>query len=158
MSFGTPADVATRLGRDLNATETATAQYLLDAATSLIARAAGKDDDWAAALSPVSPLLVFVSVEMVARVMSNPNSLKEYSERLGDYRLDATFDPSTLGLELMNREQEIVGQAVGMVATSASVELSSHATLDFPQKPVIDLNDPAYWIGGGPDYHWQPDE
>ena len=69
---------------------------------------------------------------------------------------NATFDPSTLGLDMTQSELATVSDAVGQpTLLSGSAALKSHATLDFYPALTLDLDDPASWIGGGPDYHWR---
>lgn len=124
MAFAEVEDVATRLARDLTAEEGAMAEMLLEAATAEIARAAGRDDAWAAALAPVPQILRFVAVELVRRAMSNPEGLKSVSETLGAYQHSRSFQGAdTAGLFLTDREERMVRSAVyGTLSGSSRVE------------------------------------
>lgn len=153
MAFASTSDMQNRLGKTFSPTEGSMATYLLDAATSLIAQAADKDDAWAAAYdAPVA--IKSLCVEVVARVMSNPNLLQSYDERLGQYELRGSFPTAGIGLLLTEHEELFVRRIVfGVASTSMSIEQDSHATLDYPW--LTDLkslgpDDPAYWLGGQP--------
>ena len=107
MPFATAEDVATRLGRVLTATETATAEMLIEAATAVIAEAASKDDAWATALTPVPNMLKFLAVEVVVRAMANPEALSRFQEQLGAYSSTKAFATATAGGGLMLTDVEV---------------------------------------------------
>lgn len=111
MPFADTADVAARLGRSLSAGETTTVEFLLDGATAVVAGAVGMDD---AALSPVPPVVRFVTVEVVCRALANPNGLAGLTEQLGQHSYTARFrDPDGGGaLALTKREELLVRSAV----------------------------------------------
>lgn len=125
-TFATADDVAARLGRTLNAGETTSVEYLLGAAASVIADAAGKDDGWAITLDPVPTPLKGLSVELVCRALSNPNSLAALREQIGTYQYSAQFrgDQAGGGLALTDTETLLVRRAVHG-RTSGSVQAES---------------------------------
>lgn len=112
MAFATPQDIATRLGRDLEAIPAAMADQLLDAATAVIAEAAGRDDTWAETVDPVPAMLRFVAIEVVARAMANPNGVRSESEQLGTYQHSQAFRDDGGGLWLTTTERLLVRRAV----------------------------------------------
>lgn len=125
MSFATVDDIATRAGRAFSATEEATADALCEAATAVVAAAADKDDDWADNLDPIPRILRFVTVELVNRVMANPNALRSFSETLGAFQHSEGYRDNVAGggLELTTSEQLMVRRAVyGRTSGSARVE------------------------------------
>jgi hypothetical protein len=109
-AFAAAADVAARLGQELSAGEQDSATALLEAATSLIAEAAGKGDDWALTLDPVPHVLKSLCVELACRAMSNPGGLTALREQLGSYSYAQNF--SDAGLTLKPIEEQIVRRAV----------------------------------------------
>jgi len=125
MAFATAEDVATRLGRVLTATEAATAEMLIEAATAVIAEAASKNDAWATALTPVPQFLHFLCVELVVRSMANPEALTRFQEQLGAYSSTKAFQSPASGGGLMLAEWEVnaVRRTVyGTLSGSARVE------------------------------------
>lgn len=128
MAFATAEDVATRLGRTLTGTEAATATQLLTAATAVIAGAADKDDAWADALSPVPKILGQLTIELVYRVMSNPENLATSQEQIGAYQYRKGFQTGAAsGLLLTDTEERLVRRVVHG-RTTASVRLESVAS------------------------------
>jgi hypothetical protein len=129
--FATPEDIATRYGRELNTVEAATAEFLLEGATALIAQAADKDDAWADNLDPVPRLLKIITVELVCRAFPNPESLAGLTEQLGSYQYSKRFkagtDALTSDLMLTEPEERLVRRAVHGTL-SGSVPLRSIAT------------------------------
>lgn len=124
-AFATVTDIATRLGRTLSDADRAMVELLLEAATSIIAEAAGKDDDWAAALSPVPRVLRFVCVEVVTRAMANPEGLARIQEQLGAYQYGKSFREAAAGggLLLTPTEELLVRRAVhGRLSASVKTE------------------------------------
>lgn len=128
--FAEAADVAKRLGRDLTAGETDSAEYLLAMAAAVIADAAGKDDGWVVTLDPVPQVLRGLSVELTVRALANPNQLAQLREQIGSYSYAATFASTghagsgsdVLGLALKPVEVMIVRRAVyGRTTGSAPV-------------------------------------
>lgn len=128
MAFATAEDVATRLGRDLTSEEGAQADFLLETATGVIAGACGKDDAWAAALSPVPTIVKGMCVELVVRVMSNPASVRSQSEQLGQYQHSESYRDGAQGggMLLASWEELAIRQAV-FGRTTASVCVKSIA-------------------------------
>ena len=125
MPFATAEDVATRLGRALTATEAATAEMLIEAATAVIAEAASKNDAWATALTPVPNMLKFLAVEVVVRAMANPEALSRFQEQLGAYSSTKAFATVTAGggLMLTDVETNLVRRTVyGTLSGSVRVE------------------------------------
>lgn len=115
MAFAENTDVATRLKRDLDDTESALADLLIESATALIAAEAGKSWEWAEELpEPVHPLLRAVCLEVVARVMENPEGLNSSSERLGAHEESRTFRRGDQGGDLLltDRESRLVRFAI----------------------------------------------
>jgi hypothetical protein len=121
-AFAVAADVAARLGQDLSVGEQQSATALLEAATSLIAEAAGKGDDWALTLDPVPHVLKSLCVELACRAMSNPGGLTSLREQLGSYSYAQSF--ADVGLTLKPTEEQVVRRVVHG-RTTASVRVGS---------------------------------
>ena len=109
MAFATADDVSDRLGRELSTGETQSINYLLDAATAVIAQAANQSDAWASSLTPVPNILRVVTVELVCRALANPKQLDSLNEALGQYNYSARFSGS---LFLTDAEQRLVARTV----------------------------------------------
>ena len=122
MAFATTTDIADRLGRTLTSGEEQSVELLLDLATGVIAEAAGEDDAWAAALTPVPTLLRAVCIELTCRALANPNSLESLAEGLGQHNYQARF--REYGLWLSEHEEALVRRAAGST-TSGSVLVKS---------------------------------
>lgn len=129
MAFATGEDVATRLGRDLTADETAQAEFLTELATGLIAGACGKNDAWAAALTPVPSILNLYCVELAVRSMPNPTGLASQTESLGQYSHTERFRDSAAGeaMALTDLEERVIRRAV-FGTNSGSAKTESIAT------------------------------
>lgn len=126
MAFATAEDVATRLARDLTAEQGAQAEFLLDIATAVIAGACGKDDAWAAALTPVPDLVMGMCVELVVRVMSNPTQARSMSEQLGQYQHSESFrDAAQGGGMLLAPWEELAVRNAVFGRTTASVRVKA---------------------------------
>lgn len=104
MAFATTEDIATRLGRTLNAVEAATTSMLLDHATGLILNALGKTT-----LSPTPVVVWSVCVEAVTRVLLNPAGVRSESETLGAHSHSASFTApmGALGALQLTQEEEL---------------------------------------------------
>lgn len=118
MAFATSDDVATRLERPLSDEEAANVDLLLDFASTLVADAAGKGDDWTP--DPVPNVVRLVTVEAVYRVMVNPSGSTFTMEQLGSYQFSERFDAA--GLALTERERRSVRRAVNGALTSVTLE------------------------------------
>lgn len=124
MAFATVEDVATRLVRTLSAEEGAAAEMLIEAATAVIADAAGKDDAWAAGLDPVPQMLRFLTIELVCRAMANPDALRSISKQLGSYQSTRSFRDVGGSLLLSDVERLLVRRTV-FGRTSGTVKIAS---------------------------------
>lgn len=114
MAFATTSDLETRLGRTFTEAQDAQASMLLDLATSAIAGACDKDDDWAATVTDIPPAVRVVCIEAAVRAMVNPDGVRSRSETLGTYTLAESYttQASGAGLELTDREERAVRRAV----------------------------------------------
>lgn len=115
MAFATTTDIETRLSRSFDAAESALADLLIESAMAVIAAEAGKSWEWAEKLpGPVPPLLRAVCIEVVARVMENPEQLHSYSEQLGARQESKAFRRVGEGgdLFLTDRESRLVRFAI----------------------------------------------
>jgi hypothetical protein len=116
MAFATADDLAARLGRTFTAQEITQAEMLLDLASSAIAGACDKPDDWVAELAPIPPAVRVVCIEVCVRVMVNPDGVRSRQEMLGAYQhsesFHAYFDPAAAGLRLTDDEVLRVRRAV----------------------------------------------
>ncbi len=92
MAFATTGDIEDRLGRELTDAEVGYVDPALDNAASIIAEAAGRDDDWADALTPIPRVLKELSIQMVIRAGQNPEGLMSQREILGQYTKEVHFD------------------------------------------------------------------
>lgn len=122
MAFATTEDIEARLGRTLTGTEAGSVDLLLEAAQAVIAQAAGKTDEWAETLDPVPAILRFVCVELVVRVLANPEGLRSTSEQLGAYQRSRSFRDAD-GLLLTASETRLVrGVTYGRASGSARMK------------------------------------
>lgn len=118
LTFATLDELALRLpgpalsAEDLSEKQQAQGTMLLTLATSAIADAAGKDDEWVAGLTEVPPVLRAVCLEMVARTMVNPGGARSESETLGQYSHSTSFTDAAHSLALTDREAMLVRRAV----------------------------------------------
>jgi hypothetical protein len=113
MAFATSSDVATRLMRTLTTAETTLATYAIAEVTGLIAEALDKDDDWAAALTPVPSTLKSLCVEKAVGLIVNPNNVASHSESLGAFSHSETFPKaSDVGIFLSSAEKNRAKRAV----------------------------------------------
>lgn len=127
-TFATVADLAQRLGRTFTAQEEAQAEMLLGLASSAIAAACDKPDQWIAELVPVPPAVRVVCIEAAVRVMVNPEGVRSRQEMLGAYQhsesFHAYFDPAAAGVHLTDAEILRVRRAV-YGSSSGSANLPS---------------------------------
>lgn len=110
------------MGGELTEAQEEQAEYLLEAATSVVAEAAGHDDAWADALDPVPNLLRVVTTEMAVRAMGNPGGLRQQSETLGQYSHSQTYRDEGAGLWLTPLEERLVRQTLGSGSGSVRVD------------------------------------
>jgi hypothetical protein len=123
VAFATTQDVAARLGRELTEAEDEQAEYLLDAATSVVAEALGRDDAWADALDPVPTIVLVYTVELVVRAMGNPQGAASVQETLGQYSHSVRYDPGTAGMVLTDLETLRLRRGVnGQLSGSARLD------------------------------------
>lgn len=139
MAFATSQDVETRVGRDLTTAEIGQAGQLLDAATAIMAEAAGKDDEWAADLDPVPQVLKTVCIEIVARVIDNPSNLDSFRESIGAYSYSKDFRAGYL--MPTPPERDLIRRVVG-TATTGSPRMDSYIKDIFP----LYADKPTEWI------------
>lgn len=109
-TFASIEDIKIRTGRPLTDAETSQAQLYLELAAGLICQAVGKGEAWANELDPIPPVLRVVSIEVAARVMSNPELATRFDETLGAYRKMGIY--KVTGLELSEGEERLVRFAV----------------------------------------------
>ncbi len=114
MAFATTPDIETRLGREFDPAESATAGLLIESAMAVIASEAGQSAEWAEDLTEVPPLLRAVCIEIVARVLENPSQLHSFSEQLGARQESKAFRRGEDGGDLLltDRESRLVRFAV----------------------------------------------
>ena len=112
MAIATIDDVAARMGLTFTVAQEAQAELLLESATGIVAAAAGKDDDWAAALSPVPAVVKAITVEMVRRAMVNPSGLSSSSEQLGQYQYSEGYRQGAGELSITETERLQLRRAV----------------------------------------------
>lgn len=114
-TFATADDITGRLGRSLTDAETTQVATLLELATLLIAEAAGKDQDWADALTEIPGPLRLICIEAVFRVLQNPAGAASITETLGAYSYTERHDSqaaTAVGLALTEPEERRVARAV----------------------------------------------
>lgn len=117
--FASRSDVQTRLGRDLTDAEADQTDLLLELATGAIAEACNTTS----ALSPVPTMVRVLCIEVVTRVLLNPDGVKSGSESLGAYSHSATYANGG-GIELTDREERLARRAVHG-RTTGSVPINS---------------------------------
>lgn len=142
MSFATADDIAARLGRDLAAGETEPVDLLLEGATAMIAEAAGQDDDWSDALTPVPRVLKFVCIEAVCRAMANPQGIASLQEQLGAYSSTVHFRDLDMGggLWLTDAERRQIRRVIGagtFQAITLETPYSGTALDEQPELPLL---------------------
>lgn len=124
--FATVADIETRLGRDLTDPEIGQVSALLTLVTALIADAVGRDDDWAATLSPVPAIVKVVAIEAVVRILQNPSGATSVQEALGEYSHAERYESGGYGYGLyLSKAEELLLRR--LYATSGSVRVASLA-------------------------------
>lgn len=130
MAFASTANIASRFGRELSASEEAAATFLLAGATSAIAEAVDKDDDWADALDPVPGFINLMCVELTCRAMANPQMLVSMQESLGAHNYSVRF--SEYGIFPTDAEARRLRRAVyGTNAGSARANnIANHVGFD----------------------------
>ena len=116
MAFATVEDVATRQGKTFTEDEEATVELLLDFATAAVADAAGQDDAWATALSPVPTIIKGLTVELVGRALANPSGLTSLQEQIGSYQYMQSFNRDLpAAFVLTDIERRIIRRTVGSI-------------------------------------------
>lgn len=85
--LATPADFEARLGRPLTAAETSQVPALVQGATELVAEAAGTTGEAVEAMDPRPAGLKVIVVEVVVRILLNPEGLSSRSEQLGQHQV-----------------------------------------------------------------------
>lgn len=137
MPFASSEDVEARLGRPLTSQDAAMAAALLDAATAVIAQAAGRDDQWAQTLSPAPDVIRYLTVELAVRVMTNPDGARSVSEQLGAYQHAQSFhDTAAGGGLLLTKTEELLVRRVVVGAVSGSATTRSILDPDPEPEPV----------------------
>ena len=130
VTFCTPADIATRLGRDLTEAEQGTVEMLCELVTGEIAAAVDKDADWPGSLEAIPASLRTIAIEVVSRLMLNPTGLSSTSETLGAYSYTQRFGGDTMsqagggGVALTAAAKRRVRRAV-FGASVDSIEVAS---------------------------------
>ncbi len=127
--FATLNDLALRLpgtatsSAGLTAKQSAQGTMLLQSATDVITDAVDRDATWANALSPVPAVLRAVCLEVVARVMQNPDGARSQSETLGQWSYATSYTDAAHGFGLTDREVALCRRAVlGQTCGSAHLE------------------------------------
>jgi len=106
MAWPTNADIGTRLARTLSTAEEDQADLLLEQAVAAVADACGRDDDWAAALTPIPAALAGIVIEAVARAISAPVGVRSSQETLGTYSHSESYtDALAYGVQLTPAEE-----------------------------------------------------
>lgn len=131
MAFATSTDIATRLGRELTSAETDQADQLLEAATSIMAQSAGKNDEWASDLDETPAVLKTICIELVVRVLDNPSNLDSFRETIGAYSYSKDFRAGYL--MPTPQERDLIRQVVG-TPSSASPRMKSVLDDVFPRE------------------------
>lgn len=140
MPWADADDVATRLGRTLNAAEEAQAEMVIGSVTALVLELLSEDQDWADTLDPVPQTLVLLCIEKAVGTIVNPNNVASESEALGAYQHSHTFPRAAdIGIFLSDDEQRRVRRAVG--GAPRAVTLAS----PYPGTETSDLD---FWPDG----------
>jgi hypothetical protein len=137
--FCTPADIATRLGREgaLTAAETPMVEMLCELATDTIMAAIDKTEAWRAAITDVPRIVRVVAIELVTRGMANPTGVGSITETLGAYsyttRYTVQAQANAAGLMLSPAEERLVRRAVFGTLSATTVP----HTLTFDPDPEV---------------------
>jgi hypothetical protein len=138
MPFATSDDVATRLGRDLTAAETAMAEQVIDMVTGLIVDEVDRDLAWATALDPVPAVLKALCVDKVIAVGANPSGLRASSQTLGQASYSKSFRDDA-GLWLTPQQARLVRQAVyGSLSGSSTPRTVQDRLIDLRENRDVD--------------------
>ena len=157
-SLAQTSDIATRLGRDLTDAETGQANLLIGFATTTIIAVLGCDPMFWIPPAPVRPLLSMLCVEMVTRVVVNPEDLQRRRETIGSYTIDEMFAPRAMiapGIYPTPTEELLIRNAV-FGSNSASVKLrgmvDDYAQVVWSQAEIQwalyygPMNNPSRWV------------
>lgn len=159
-SWVTADDVARRMLRELTTGEALGVEQLIESATALIAEAAGKDDAWALALDPIPQALKALTLEVVSRVLGNPELLDIQQEQVGSYSYRTTFGRNPdgqPGIMLSDEEGRLARRIInGINSGSAHLESIPEDVWPWPYpwpmfgRPYQNLEDgqgdSGYWI------------
>jgi hypothetical protein len=129
MAFASVDDIAVRLeAAPLSNTSEAAAEMLLKLATAIIAQAVDKDDEWAAALTPVPTILRALTVELVCRAMASPQGLASASETLGAYQRSETYRRDLSSALLLTDMEEKLARRTVLGQRSGTAQMKSLAS------------------------------
>jgi hypothetical protein len=137
VTFCTVTDIATRLGRNLTTDEQSTVQMLCDLVTNEMCAAADKDADYPGSLTEIPLPLRSIAIDVVTRVMLNPQGYSSTSETLGAYSYTQRYGSSgdgaggPTGIALTPAEERRVRRAV-FGASVASIEVPSIFDQELP--------------------------
>jgi hypothetical protein len=152
ITFCTPVDVATRLGRDLTAAEAPMVAMLCELATDTIAAVVDLDEAWVAELTAVPRILRILAIELVKRSMTNTanptGALESTSETIGAYSYTERFrdtagsasDGAGGAMTLSDAEVRMARKAV-WGTNSASAGLASAVSCSTVPDPAVDIYD-----------------
>jgi hypothetical protein len=109
-TFATRSDVQLRLGRDLTADEEGQVDYLLQAATDMVAAVISKPSSY----TPVPALVRRMTAELVARGLATPVGVTSTREQLGEYSYSQSFPGAYEGggMALTAFEQQLLRSVV----------------------------------------------
>ena len=106
MAWPTSTDIATRLARTFTTAETDQCDLILEQAIACVALAAGKDDAWSAALTPIPAALAGIVVEAAARAVAGSIGVRSESEQLGAYQHNVSYQDGAVGTVALTDHEE----------------------------------------------------
>jgi hypothetical protein len=126
-TFATRSDVALRLGRDLTADEEGQVDYLLQAATDLIAAIVGKPNTY----TPVPPFVRRMTAEVACRGLSVPVGATQTREQLGEYSYSQSFSQDSTAT--LSKDERLLLRRIVWGTNSLSVTVEALPDVFWPE-------------------------
>jgi hypothetical protein len=144
MAIATPADVAERLGRELDAAETALVASRLDDAEELIFQRIPDLTQKIAAGTIRQRLVVMVECEAVMRLIRNPEGYT--SETDGNYSYSISHRVASGRLEILSDEWAMLGIRSGVAVLNIGINMPTRLPWYQAWDPEYNTNqDTAVW-------------
>lgn len=139
MAYAVPTDVADRLGRDLDESETRIVGVRLDDAERLIKSRIPDLESRVVAGTIDQANVVMIEAEAVLRLVRNPDGYSSETDGNYTYRIDR--DVASGSLEILDREWALIGLRNSVFTIRPRMELPTGET----EGSFVDGPDPAIW-------------